>query len=846
MQLRFSIYIFIVVVFCHFTNAQTHLYTHFGVDEGLPSAEVYDVYQDKLGYIWFATDKGLSRYNGYEFENFTTKEGLLGNTILDFYPQKNGQIWCYEYHSQSLFYFDEVFNGFKDYRYNDTIKKHLESNSVVKSVFIDENEDVYLGGYLIKGYLKISKNGVLSKHWELPTSSDNTSFYIDTKKNFFFATSYDSISEESLIRFDSKFGLNSRFDVVHLDDNKRVIIDRKLAIVSKDNEVNYLDVQQNATGIKRVNNQTFFVGYYSGGAELRNASGAILASFLPNKSVTNFLVDAEGSYWFTTLDDGVFQIKNLEISIFSEDHITSLVKDDKSNLYAGHHNGNISRITNLKPEMLYKGLNDRPAYVEFDVKHSEVYGASDHKMQNLTQKRPPLPIDGITKLSEHVLNPLAGVNTNGFKTLVNNSTIEHIKVGQRTEDVAIYNDTILIATPFGLYISNSSNAIVVHQPSPLLKTRLYDIDVSNNTNQVYMASEDNGVIIYGDSIYSIQKKNGLTNDLVNEVYIENDSTIWACTNTGLNRISFQSNKSYSVNTITKSDGLLSNDINDIEIVNDTVWVATKRGLCYFEKQFFDQKQRANILSLSLKSVRINNSEVNEKNLTLSHDQNSIEFKVEAMSARSSHKIKYFYRLKEVDLNWAETANRTISFPSLSPGSYTFEAKASILDNPNNLITSYRFKIHPPFWQSWWFYTFCFVLFSLLIYLFFKIRVLTYNEDVFRELIRLAIKRLKREELFYKFRANGEDFKIPTHEILYINSQGNYLDIITTKKSYTIRCKIGDFRKTTPDALEYLRIHRSYIIRIDQVSSKGKNWVVVKGKRIPVGETYLGQLDKIHF
>ncbi|WP_407557465.1 hypothetical protein [Winogradskyella sp. 4-2091] len=54
--------------------------------------------------------------------------------------------------------------------------------------------------------------------------------------------------------------------------------------------------------------------------------------------------------------------------------------------------------------------------------------------------------------------------------------------------------------------------------------------------------------------------------------------------------------------------------------------------------------------------------------------------------------------------------------------------------------------------------------------------------------------------------NGEDIKIPTNAILYIKSSGNYLDIFTVSKTYTIRCKIGNFIATTPYALEYLRIH----------------------------------------
>ena len=131
-------------------------------------------------------------------------------------------------------------------------------------------------------------------------------------------------------------------------------------------------------------------------------------------------------------------------------------------------------------------------------------------------------------------------------------------------------------------------------------------------------------------------------------------------------------------------------------------------------------------------------------------------------------------------------------------------------------------------------------------MFFKIRVLTYNTNVARELIRLLIKHLKREEKFLEIRVNGEDIKLPSNEILYIKSSGNYLDIVTNSKTYTIRCKIGEFIATQSDVLEYLRVHRSYIIRIDQITGKSKNTVTIKEYVIPVGETYLKQLDKIQF
>ncbi len=185
-------YIFILFLSIQISFSQTHIYEHFGVDEGLPSSEVYDVYQDKQGYIWFATDKGLSRFNGYEFKNFTTKDGLPDNTILDFYPQENRQVWFYGYHSQSLFYFNDEFDGFKAYAYNDRLKKQLGFNSIIKSVVIDKDSSVNIGGFGFCGLVKINNEGDVSVHYEkdslIDESYENQEFHLglETKKIFSF------------------------------------------------------------------------------------------------------------------------------------------------------------------------------------------------------------------------------------------------------------------------------------------------------------------------------------------------------------------------------------------------------------------------------------------------------------------------------------------------------------------------------------------------------------------------------------------------------------------------------------------------------------------------------------
>lgn len=41
------------------------------VADGIPSSEVYELYQDTKGYLWLATDAGICRYNSVTFTNYT-------------------------------------------------------------------------------------------------------------------------------------------------------------------------------------------------------------------------------------------------------------------------------------------------------------------------------------------------------------------------------------------------------------------------------------------------------------------------------------------------------------------------------------------------------------------------------------------------------------------------------------------------------------------------------------------------------------------------------------------------------------------------------------------------------
>jgi len=67
--------------------------TNYTLKDGLISNYVYAINQDSIGYIWIATQAGLSRFNGDEFHNFTTKNGLKKNETVELFKTKLNRIW---------------------------------------------------------------------------------------------------------------------------------------------------------------------------------------------------------------------------------------------------------------------------------------------------------------------------------------------------------------------------------------------------------------------------------------------------------------------------------------------------------------------------------------------------------------------------------------------------------------------------------------------------------------------------------------------------------------------------------------------------------------------------------
>jgi two-component system, LytTR family, response regulator len=86
-------------------------------------------------------------------------------------------------------------------------------------------------------------------------------------------------------------------------------------------------------------------------------------------------------------------------------------------------------------------------------------------------------------------------------------------------------------------------------------------------------------------------------------------------------------------------------------------------------------------------------------------------------------------------------------------------------------------------------------------------------------------------------------KILFSEIIYIESQREYIKIITTKREYISKMSTHEIEDLLPPNL-FKRIHRSFIISISKIESYTAEMVEVNGVSIPIGRAYKDILENL--
>ena len=81
----------------HIIWGQGVQFDHYGVADGISQSEILCIFQDSEGYMWFGTQNGLNKFDGYSFEKYFNNPSdtstISNSWIFDITEDDNGIIW---------------------------------------------------------------------------------------------------------------------------------------------------------------------------------------------------------------------------------------------------------------------------------------------------------------------------------------------------------------------------------------------------------------------------------------------------------------------------------------------------------------------------------------------------------------------------------------------------------------------------------------------------------------------------------------------------------------------------------------------------------------------------------
>ncbi len=103
------------------------------------------------------------------------------------------------------------------------------------------------------------------------------------------------------------------------------------------------------------------------------------------------------------------------------------------------------------------------------------------------------------------------------------------------------------------------------------------------------------------------------------------------------------------------------------------------------------------------------------------------------------------------------------------------------------------------------------------------------------------KQAKPETIF--LRSNKKYTQVTVDTILFLESAGNYVKVVTTDSTITVRDKITDVLTTLPEN-EFLQVHKSFAVAKSHIDTIEGNRIVIHGTIIPIGQTYKSNIHTL--
>ena len=225
----------------------------------------------------------------------------------------------------------------------------------------------------------------------------------------------------------------------------------------------------------------------------------------------------------------------------------------------------------------------------------------------------------------------------------------------------------------------------------------------------------------------ISSKDGLPNNLVQAMVLDDYSNLWVAFAGGLSKINLLNN---SITNYYENDGIIDKRFNHhfLKLKDGRLAIGASKSFLVFDPAKIGSIKLPDDVAITGFKVfgkpLLIDSLINTTNpVVLSYLDNSFHVEFSALQFNSSNKLKYFYQLEGIDKTFILSGDElNAHYNQLPAGKYIFKVKCANREGVFcKNITTLAIYIVPPFWETWWFIALIVALLLLSIYIIVKWR-----------------------------------------------------------------------------------------------------------------------------
>jgi ligand-binding sensor domain-containing protein/serine phosphatase RsbU (regulator of sigma subunit) len=572
----------------------------YTIQNGLPQNTVNDIAQDHSGYLWFATQVGAARFDGYEFTYFNFSNGLPDDFVNCLLVDGKGNVWMGTEGGIA------VFSG-TDFRW--IRKEDGLADLQVYHMLEDRDGNTWVG--TPNGLSVVTPDTIISyTKGEALTGNSIYELFADSRGKIHVSTNspvgltvfrdpytYEKIATGGLVRdmIETASG-----EIWYATQGNGILVDdgigpwRRIGYPEGLPDETVLSLMEDRQG--RV-----WVGTYTGGPVVfengsfrefvmeglkipvmaaikmvQDSKGRIwirtpengvwlfdqgafshltVASDLVHNQVQKIFEDSYGSVWFATLG-GVSKYGRVVFEVYDrdtglpEDHITSVFRDSRGRIWFGTYE-----------HLMYKQGNDIAVI-------DQRSGFPEHRaaLSFAEDARHQVYIGTDLELLRYNGRSVVEVERGAYKFDDNMNSLLYAPDGR-----------LWCASDSGVMIIDGQQVSLVGRDQGLIHLQVNDLDEAGN---LVCCATEGGISLFdvsGKHVSDYSVRDGLVSDVCIDATHDAAGNFWVATNRGVSRI--VPGEEPRITSFSTGQGLTSNNTYFVAFTDSvSLWIGTERGI----------------------------------------------------------------------------------------------------------------------------------------------------------------------------------------------------------------------------------------------------------------------------